>query len=388
MANVRLALCGMMILVFTFSGTAAVLRGPVVNGNGVVFGLECEPNAVYLIEQSTNLADWRVVARNDELTTNRSFSFSNDTSLAFFRARRTNEPILRFAMAARLGIDLNGQNVRTDSFDSGDPLYNDGFGHYTNVPGKWKAGGDIVCNDTITNFNNIGNANIFGKVSTGPYGTPEIGPVGMIGDEAWQSDPANSGKIQPGWATTNTGVHFPSAVLPIASWIAVSRQPFTDTNGIVWDYYFNGTGTNHNYAIFPGGDFKGQIYIEGTVRVLVQTPSKINLSGADRIQLADNAKLELYADCATASLGGSGVLNAGVASQFYFFGTDRNTRLLYGGNAAFTGVLYAPNAALTIGGGGGIQIDFSGSIVARSIKLNGNFTFHFDENVRRVGPWR
>src|SRR5215213_1791177 len=134
MTNVRLTACGMMIFMFTVAGAAAVLRGPVVNGNGVALGLECEINSVYLIEQSTNLADWSVAARNEELTTNRSFSFTNETSLAFFRARRTNEPIFRFAMAARLGIDFSGQNVLTDSFDSGDLNYQDGFGHYTNSP--------------------------------------------------------------------------------------------------------------------------------------------------------------------------------------------------------------------------------------------------------------
>jgi hypothetical protein len=388
MANVRLAFCGMMILVFTFGGTAAVLRGPMVNGNGVVFGLDCEANAIYLIERSTNLANWSVVVRNDELTTNRSISFSNEASLAFYRARRTNEPVLRFAMAARRGIDLNGQNVRTDSFDSGDFGYNDGFGHYTNTTGKWKAGGDIVCNDLFTNFNNIGNANIYGKVSTGPYGPPEIGSAGMIGDLAWQTNPANKGKIQPGWATTNSGVHFPTVVVPSNSWFAITRQSFTDTNGIVYDFYFNGTGTNHNYVLFPATDFRGKIYVEGTVRLLVQYPSKIVLSGADRIQLANNARLELYADCPTASFGGLGVLNDGISAQFYYFGTDHNTSLSYGGNAAFTGVIYAPNAALTLGGGGNAQVDISGSIVARSIKLNGNFTFHYDQNLQRAGPWR
>lgn len=390
MANVRLAFCGMIILVFTLTGTAAVLRGPTVDGSGIAFGLECETNAVYLIEKSTNLADWSVVARNDELTTNRSFSFSNEATLAFFRARRTNEPILRFAMAAREGIDFNGQNVRTDSFDSGNPIYSDGFGHYTNVPGKWKAGGDILCRDTITNILGIGNANIFGKVSTGPYGTPAIGPEGMIGDQAWQTNATNVGTIQPGWATANTGVHLPGVILPSVSWISVTyfSHRFTNTDGVQYNYYFDGTGTNHNYVLFPGSELRGKIYVEGTVRLLVQSPSKIALSGADRIQLAYNAKLELYVDCATATIGGLGIVNAVMAPQFYYFGTDRNTSLSYGGNGAFTGVIYAPNAALTLGGGGSTQVDISGSIVARSIKLNGNFNFHYDQALSRTGPWR
>jgi hypothetical protein len=33
-------------------------------------------------------------------------------------------------------------------------------------------------------------------------------------------------------------------------------------------------------------------------------------------------------------------------------------------------------------------MDFSGAVVARRIKMNGNYSFHFDENLLRVGPQR
>jgi hypothetical protein len=52
---------------------------------------------------------------------------------------------------AKRGITLSGQNVRTDSFDSAtNSPYNDGYGHYTNSPGKWRFNGDIPSNDTVT----------------------------------------------------------------------------------------------------------------------------------------------------------------------------------------------------------------------------------------------
>jgi len=303
----------------------------------------------------------------------------------------TNIPVFTKALVAKKGIDMAGQNVRTDSFDSGDPLYHDGFYHYTNTPGKWKCNGDIASNDTVTNAVCIGNANIFGRVATGPYGTICVGSAGMVGDVAWQADPLNKGKIKPGWSTDDMNIDFPSVIVPTCSWISINKSSFTDTNGDTWDYYLTGSTSSTNptcYVVFPGGDFKGQIYVSGYVRLLIQTPSKISLSGGDQIKIAPGGNLELYADCATASLGGRGVQNAGIATQFYYFGTDRNTTLSYGGNAAFTGVFYAPNAAMTLGGGGSTQIDFSGSAIARTIKLNGNFTFHYDENLKRIGLYR
>jgi hypothetical protein len=55
------------------------------------------------------------------------------------------------------------------------------------------------------------------------------------------------------------------------------------------------------------------------------------------------------------------------------------------GNAAFTGILFAPDAELSIGGGGSDSIDFLGAIIARIVKVNGSMTFHFDEATTRLG---
>jgi hypothetical protein len=306
----------------------------------------------------------------------------------------TNVPTFTKALVAKRGIVLAGQRVRTDSFDSGVPAYNDGFGHYTNTPGKWKTNGDIASNDTVTNAVDGGNANIFGKVATGPYGTIKIGAGGMVGDVAWQSNDGNKGKIQPGWSTDDMNMEFPSVRIPPVSWLPPTGQKWNDpVTGEEYATYLKGSNDPDRPTDirWEGGDVKGKVYVEGHVRLLVQTPSKIDLrGGTDVIRVASgtNNSIRIYADCDASYIGGNGVQNDGIAAQFYYFGTDKNTSINYAGNAAFTGVFYAPNAAMTLGGGGSQQIDFSGSAIARDIKLNGNFTFHYDEALKRVGLYK
>jgi hypothetical protein len=65
-----------------------------------------------------------------------------------------------------------------------------------------------------------------------------------------------------------------------------------------------------------------------------------------------------------------------------------NTSLTYGGNGTFTGVIYAPDASFTLGGGGTEERDFTGSSVTKSVKMNGKYNFHYDENLNKIGPAR
>ncbi|MDW8311020.1 MAG: hypothetical protein RMK20_16735, partial [Verrucomicrobiales bacterium] len=49
---------------------------------------------------------------------------------------------------------------------------------------------------------------------------------------------------------------------------------------------------------------------------------------------------------------------------------------------------YAPQAAFQLNGGGSNPRDFIGASVSRNVKMNGHFKFHYDENLRRIGPGR
>lgn len=106
-----------------------------------------------------------------------------------------------------------------------------------------------------------------------------------------------------------------------------------------------------------------------------------------KITINTNASLNMYVQGDTGKIGGQGVFNdSGNATNFYYWGLSSNTSLSFSGNAAFTGVIYAPNAALQLNGGGNNIYDFVGASITDSVKMNGHFNFHYDEDLRNNGP--
>src|SRR6185503_4675397 len=84
---------------------------------------------------------------------------------------------VQFAMLAKGKIDLHGNNVSSDSFNSTNSNYSTN-GRYD--PAKSRDHGDIATNAQIVDGLNAGNANIKGKASTGPDGSVSIGSNGSI----------------------------------------------------------------------------------------------------------------------------------------------------------------------------------------------------------------
>jgi hypothetical protein len=70
------------------------------------------------------------------------------------------------------------------------------------------------------------------------------------------------------------------------------------------------------------------------------------------------------------------------------FGTPACKTIGLGGNGEFTGTIYAPQADTTFDGGGSMWRDFSGAAMVKSAKFNGNFKFHYDEALPKIGLWR
>jgi hypothetical protein len=154
-------------------------------------------------------------------------------------------------------------------------------------------------------------------------------------------------------------------------------------------------GKTYKHQIHTSGDYylmglSGSIYIgtNANVQLLVIGNTKLTAND-EEIHIAPGAKLTMYVHAPSFSIKGNGVVNeTGRAENFYYYGTSRNTEVSFGGNAAFTGTIYAPDAAFSLGGGGNNTYDFVGSSVTKSVKMNGHFNFHYDENLRRVGPSR
>ena len=291
------------------------------------------------------------------------------------------EPLFAVAMAAILQIDFNGNGVSTDSFDSADPNYSDNGLYPENNPSKQKDNGDVVTDYTIINALNAGNANIKGQVKTGPGGSVAIGPQGTVGDKAWVEG-GNRG-IQPGHSANDMNVQFPSVVLPNVSW--VPAVPFA--------YYVNGKW--YNYAIFSSGNYvipnlDNSMYIGSNVCARIKITGNVKLTGDHEvIRLARGAQVRLYMAGSSFSIAGNGIVNDnGNAANFYYLGLPSNTSVSFNGNASFTGAIYAPDADFSLGGGGNDEYDFVGASITRTVKMNGKFNFHYDENLRRVGLGR
>ena len=79
-------------------------------------------------------------------------------------------------------INLNGNDINVDSFDSVDPNYSTG-GRYDFA--KKKDNGAIATNSALTNSFDGGNANIRGRIATGPGGVPRLGSNSSVGSNSW-----------------------------------------------------------------------------------------------------------------------------------------------------------------------------------------------------------
>jgi hypothetical protein len=295
------------------------------------------------------------------------------------------DPIFNFAMAAINSINLNGRNVATDSFDSADPNHSTGGLYDRN---KSKDEGDVVTNDIITGALNVGNARIKGLVKTGPQGTVDIGPNGSVGDSDWV-DGGNTG-IQSGHFADDMNVLWDPAGLPSdASWLPAVGSPAVlanySTNGVTYDYVFLQSG---DYYI---SSFSRGIYVPTNVNVRLRISGNVSMTGGGtQVYIGQTgASLKIYMQGTTFKIGGNGIVNAsGNAANFQYYGLPSNTSVQFVGNGAFVGSIYAPNADFQLGGGGNNTYDFVGASVTRTVRMNGHFNFHYDENLRRVGPGR
>lgn len=293
------------------------------------------------------------------------------------RVGTTNDALFAKGMVAKGQIDLAGNNIMTDSFDSSDTNYSTG-GRYD--PAKRKDNGDVATNSSLIDSLNVWNADIYGSASTGPGGTVRIGKNGSIGDLAWHA--AGNQGIQPGRARDDMNVDFPDVYPPF------SGGAFTPVGG-------NIDGTNYTYILASGNYQLSSLNLSGGQKVLVAgdavlyVTGNVSLSGNSLIQIEAGSSLNMFVGGSTTSFGGNGVVNNNAsAMHFSYWGLNSNTSVKLHGNASFTGTLYAPHASLTLGGGGSDTYDFVGAAVADSVKMNGHYNFHYDEAIGKFGPRR
>ena len=273
------------------------------------------------------------------------------------------------ALASKQRLDLNGNNIYTDSFDSTDSGKSTGGFYDQN---KRQTNGDIASQDSLENSVNIGNADVFGRVSTGFGGTVEMGANGSIGPTTVAGDRATSisqGEAN-GWIRHDFNADMPDVVLPAGASSWYSQGAINNNTTL-------GSGDYKVSSISLSGSKK--LTIEGNVRLYIT--GNASVTGNASIEIATNATLQIYA-AGSMAIAGNGVANlTGRAGNNQFFGLPSSTSWSISGNGQWIGTVYAPQAAFTMNGGGSAG-DMSGAVVAQSITLNGQVKFHYDEQLR------
>ena len=218
---------------------------------------------------------------------------------------------------------------------------------------------------------NVGNVDVFGYVATGPGGTVNVGPNGVVGSKPFALNPANGNKIETGHIRNDFNVYIPDGALPPS----FSPLPIPLAGG-------NILGTNYTY-VAGNGDYSagnismgnGQVFlITGRTRILVT--GKVTLTGDAAIILTTNATVEWYQAGDTVNMAGKGVVNArGFPKDFQLIGLRTCSSISYGGSFQFIGTVYAPSATVILTG----SADAYGALVGNSIELSGGMGLHYDE---------
>jgi hypothetical protein len=359
------------------------LTVPVLTNSSLAqFTLNGNANYSYAIQTSTDLQNWTSVLTNRTFIYQMPVSVPATNGSTYFRALAlTNAPIpyLALGLAASGNLNLNGNNCLVDSFNSA--LTNASTGGQYDAT-KALSGGDVGVNGAVMGDTNFGNGNIYGHLFTGPGSAAnqvQIGPNGSVGPPG-----TPGGNIAPGWWSPTFNVSFPDAPAPN------SPNPYIGLAPIVISgrtYLFGGTkytwnGANNNYfnagTLIVNGPGVSTLWVQGSMYF-------------GNIVLTNGGSLVLYVGTTTGTnnwitdTGNSAVNQPGLARNIQIYGLHSLNWIDLHGNAGFNATVYAPEANLTVGGGGNNLQNCSGAFVAKNISLNGHLLFHYDEPLGYLG---
>ncbi len=265
------------------------------------------------------------------------------------------------AIVARDKVELNGKYIIVDSYHAYDPAASTYDLNNPNDPGQYDVSkrqdnGDVAVMEGMSDELKISDAEVWGKVATGPDGNLKTNKSVVVGSIAWH-DSGQKG-VEPGWATEDASFDMPSVTVPFAHGFAPSSGT-VGTN--TYDYILG----NDDYEVSQlGGNNRGKVLVTGTARILVT--SKIDFSDDPKdeegIEFEPGARLEIYMKGKDAKLVGKkqkknqisermGFNKDGNTTNFFYFGSDKNEKLELKNMDEFVGLIYAPNAEITLKAG-------------------------------------
>src|SRR5215470_13114572 len=118
-----------------------------------------------------------------------------------------------------------------------------------------------------------------------------------------------------------------------------------------------------------------------TGNVVLYLPKGLQISGKGLIYIAPGGRLTVYLGAAS-QMAGLGTVNAsGFATNCAYIGLPGCTKVLNSGKSDFIGTVYAPEAAVTLTGGGATGVNFVGAVAGNTVTVNGNVQFHYDQSL-------
>lgn len=173
------------------------------------------------------------------------------------------------------------------------------------------------------------------------------------------------GKVDKSRITTDFYASFPDVGSPSLS------SPSNTIPG-------SGTITGGDYEL-SSWTVSGNLRITGDTRIVVS--GDIKLSGNVSIVIDSSATVEIYVQ-GDVAIAGNGILNSSqVPAQLLVFGTNTTEGgqdIKISGNGYLSGAVYAPNAVVTLNGGGNSGRVY-GAVAGYDAKLTGNSHFSYDE---------
>jgi hypothetical protein len=357
------------------AATRPTLSNPTWSGGQFQFVLQTETNANYVVQSSADLRSWTAVVTNVDPRLVRTITVPGSNSHAFWRLVRL--PRFTYAVAARGEIILGGSG-RIDSFNSALPgLESDARGQY--LPAFATDRAQIVTTSNTVGIINVGNMSVYGTVATGPGGTVRMSPNGNVGDRAFNDNSVYDGLIQPGHFRDDADMFIPIASLPATFGSPLQPPPGPGIIG----------GITYNYVVGNGDYRLSGFTLESNQSMIVTGQARIHITGATTVSnlasitIATNASVQWYAGDIV-NIGGGGVITlGGFVTNFALMGLTTCPSITYVGTSRFIGTIYAPDSGVSLGG----TADAIGAVVARTFTLTGSMGLHYDENLKRSGPF-
>ena len=264
-------------------------------------------------------------------------------------------------------LNLNNQNIVVDSYDSRDA--NKSTNGLYDVA-KRQENGDIATNGDLIQ---AGNAHVYGDVATNSGTVTGVSNVTGVQRTDFYQAPIPIGA--PSWPSINPT---PSVVNGTATLNASATAGSASSR-----YLLNGISVSGSQTLTLAGNPDGSpTYIE------IYVAGDISVTGTSQIILGNGVQAKIYFK-GDVTIAGKGMVNPNDRpSDLLLYGvqpTDgANHSVTLGGNGQITAAVYAPDYDVTVNGGGNSGHVF-GSVVGKTVGMNGVTNLHYDESLAFTG---